>query len=146
MNVYWHVFIPIIAALVVNGIIFGLHWNDNTKLKPNNPMLPPGIFIALIWNIILAILGFLHYKLYTTRHPSSWAVVGLIVFCLSYPFLTLGFKTNTFAAVLNFTTLVFAFVVCILIPRSLSIYMVPILAWATYVNLAQIAYPVTCKT
>jgi tryptophan-rich sensory protein len=142
MNVYWHVFTPIVAALLVNGVIFGLKWNqEQDPTKEKNPLIPPGIFIAFIWTTIFAILGFLHYKLYNTRHSSRWAVVTLIVFCIMYPFLTAGLKTNTVAAVLNLTTLLFAFVVALLIPNTLVVYMIPIIVWASYVNLAQVIYP-----
>jgi hypothetical protein len=116
----------------LNAVVFSLGWNSSSNGIKKNPYLPPGYIIGSVWVVILGVLGALYY------HTRSVAVVGLIVFCLLYPFLTAGLRMNTLSAVLNLVTLVFAFVVTIIIPRVYIMYMVPILVWTGYVNVTQL--------
>lgn len=133
---WWvHVVIPIVAAIVVNACIFLLKWNENST---RNPLLPPGYIIGLVWIIIFGILGLLHYKLYPLYFYASWAVVSLIMFCLLYPFMTAGLSNSKWSKILNLMTLVFSFIVAIIVPRSYVLYMLPIILWASYVNVTQL--------
>lgn len=142
MESLWvHVVVPVVAALVLNGIIFSLKWNDANNTKTNT-YLPPGYIIGIIWVIILGVLGALHYRVKGT--VASYFVAGLITFCLSYPFMTAGLQSGTWASILNLITLVLAFVTCIVIPKPEIGYMIPILIWSGYVNLAQLLMP-NCK-
>lgn len=133
---WWlHVIVPIISATVVNGIVFGLGWNQQER----NRLLPPGYIIGAIWIIILGLLGFLHYLLRRTQHLiAAWAVVLFIVFCLLYPFITSGLKMSSLSKVLNLVTLIFAFVVAVMVPKTYIYYMAPLIIWASYVNVTQL--------
>jgi len=133
-----HVIIPIIGAMLLNGLIFGMRWNTSSK---SIPMLPPGYVIAFVWIVILGLLGALHYFLWSQRNYVSWVVVFVIIFCLAYPFMTLGLKQSKTAAILNLVTLFLSFLLCFSTPNNLKIYTFPLIAWASYVNLAQTIYP-----
>jgi tryptophan-rich sensory protein len=56
----FHLFVPIIVAMILNYIIFIKKWDDNRK----NSLLPSAPYIGLIWIIILVSLGNAHYILY----------------------------------------------------------------------------------
>lgn len=134
MHWWIHVATPIICALIVNGIIFGLKWSQQER----NKYLPPGYIIAVVWVFILGILGFLHYLVYA-KHPfAAWSVISLITFCLLYPFITSGLRYNALSKIMNLATLILSFMVAIILPRIYIGYMLPIIIWASYVNIAQL--------
>jgi len=140
-TLYVHILVPVVAALTLNGLIFALGWNVGKAKK--NPYLPPGYIIGIVWVIILGILGSLHYRLQEQKaFTVAYTIVALIIFCLLYPFLTSGLKSNTWSSVLNLATLVFAFSASLAIPRTEVAYMIPILLWATYVNVTQLLQPI----
>lgn len=144
VSVYVYIAMPVIAALCINGIIFSLGWNVGSATRAKkNPYLPPGYVVGIVWVVILGILGGLLYLVQKQKKQvASYAIVALIVFCLLYPFLTAGLQSNTWSAVLNLVTLIIAFSVSIIIPRSEIVYMVPILLWATYVNVTQLLHSI----
>jgi tryptophan-rich sensory protein len=132
-----HILVPIILACILNGIIYSQGWNKNqgSKIK-NNILIPAGYVIAIVWIIILGLLGYVHYLTF----PSyvSWIIVASIVYCLLYPFLTNGLKENQMqlynGLAMVFATLVFATVY--LLKKQAVIYCVPFLLWTTYVNMS----------
>jgi len=60
-QVYIHILTPVVAALLMNGIIFSQKWNISKGL-PKNPYIPGGGIVGAIWMIIFALLGYVHYK------------------------------------------------------------------------------------
>jgi len=130
-----HVFLPIIAAIIINIIIYSNKWNDNNINNNNNDLLPPGYIIAIVWIIILGLLGYVHYKVYPSY--TSYIIIIAIIYCLSYPFLTNDLK-QTNAKLLNFISLIIAMIVSIsvyMIDKN-SVYLtVPFLLWTSYVNI-----------
>jgi len=140
-SVYIHILTPIVAALLMNGIIFSQKWNI-AKYKNSNPWIPPGGIVGLVWIVIFALLGYVHYRLYSgNRNASTIASITIVLFILyslAYPILTsFSSDKNTFF-ILNVGALLFAAVTTAQVYQenaSLLPYMLPLMAWTTYVNI-----------
>lgn len=134
MLVYYHVLIPVFSAIVMNVIIYALGWNKNMKRDDD---LPPGYIIGTIWTVIFALLGYVHYRLYTLKNKTNYgsaSVVLFILFSLAYPALKNGYF-------LNFISLILSFVLSLIVmmySRHIFLFMIPLLVWVSYVNLAMI--------
>jgi tryptophan-rich sensory protein len=57
----FHIAIPVIISIVINGIIYSQGWSKNKQKNIKNPLIPPGYFIGPIWIFIFALLGYAHY-------------------------------------------------------------------------------------
>lgn len=128
-----HIFTPIILAFIVNGIIYINGWNKNNN---NNKLLPPGYVIAIIWVLILGVLGYTHYLLYPSKE--SWIIIFAILYCLAYPFLTSGLKNSANANIFNLIALIISIIVFISVflnNKLTSMFILPFLLWCTYVNI-----------
>jgi len=137
MHPFIHILLPIIAACIINGYIYLMGWNSN---KSPNPLLPPGYVIAIVWIILLALLGYAHYLTYP-QYP-SWIIVATIIYCLLYPFLTQGL-TDRFMYFFNGLALLFAIIVfatCYSTVTEASYYTLPFLIWSVYVNIVTLGY------
>ena len=140
-SVYTHMFVPVAAAVLMNGLIFSQKWKI-AKYENPNPYIPPGGIVGAIWLILFAILGYVHYKLYMLNHKKlSVACITLILFflySLAYPLIT-SFSTNPNAFfLLNLGALLFAITVAAQVYKEdskLFPYTIPLLAWTTYVNI-----------
>jgi tryptophan-rich sensory protein len=136
----FHILLPIILAIILNGIIYYFKWNKSS-LKMQHTILPPGYVIAIVWIIIFGLLGYSHYLLYKLNNKYTIynaAILLFLVFSLAYPFLTYGLKGKN-ANILNLITLILAFVISLMvITQSLMAfyYIIPLLVWATYVNIS----------
>lgn len=132
--------VPIVAALVVNGIIYAMRWNseDRTRAQSESSsrLLPPGGVIAAIWVVIF---GFLGYTRYLVRYDpvANASVIVLLLLCLSYPFITAGLDWRA-GVIANVVTLIFGFGAAIPVYacRRLALaFMAPLLVWLSYVNI-----------
>ena len=140
-QVYIHILAPVVAALLMNGIIFSQKWNISKGL-PRNPYIPPGGIVGAIWMILFALLGYVHYKLYSENgNRFSNACIILILFflySLAYPILT-SFSSNTNVfTILNIGALLFAAIATAHVwqeDSTLLPYMVPLMLWTGYVNI-----------
>jgi tryptophan-rich sensory protein len=145
--VFYHIFIPVISAIIMNGIIYTFGINKYTSKDKINPYIPPGYIIGIIWTVIFGLLGYAHYLLYKLKNEISLAslsIVFLIIFCILYPFIT-GLKPKN-GLLLNLITLILAFIVSIIVileSKYIFIYLIPLLIWASYVN---IAFVIECST
>jgi tryptophan-rich sensory protein len=129
-----HIVVPIIFACILNAIIYSQGWNRNQgQMIKKNILIPPGYVIAIIWIILLGLLGYAHYLTYSSY--VSWIIVGAILYCLLYPFLTNGLKEDQMK-LYNGLALVFAMLVFVsiyLIKKQIIIYSIPFLLWTIYV-------------
>lgn len=128
----YHILTPIIAACILNLYIYSQGWNSKGNIKNNK--LPPGYIIAIVWIIILGLLGYVHYLVYPSY--ASWVVVAAVLYCLAYPFLTAGLKQEK-AGIYNALSLVIAVIVTYnvyIIKHNAALYTIPFLLWTTYVN------------
>ena len=139
---YVYILTPVLLAIILNIIIFKKNWNNSKSTAPGNSqnrqMLPTGIIIGLIWVILLGILGNALFR--ATSTVSTWAITALIAMCLLYPVLT---RLNDNIHLFNRIVLIIAFTVAIIVQkdhckgttRSLVWYLVPVIAWLSYINI-----------
>jgi tryptophan-rich sensory protein len=143
-NKYIHILIPILLASIINITIYRNKWNMDSKTdyKKKYNLLPPGYVIAIVWFIILGLLGYLHYELFNNNNKKcslgTLSIIFFILFCLAYPFLTNGLNVNK-GLLLNLITLVLAFILAIIILYETKnigylVYLIPLLLWTFYVN------------
>lgn len=124
----YYIFIPIILAAILNVIIFTKRWNTIQR-----KYLPPGWVIGIIWSIILGILGYLLF-ISKQNKVTYFAIAGLILFILAYPFITNKFVENT--KLLDTITLILSVLVATLLffQKGMILYMVPLLTWVIFVK------------
>lgn len=136
--------IPVAAGGLVNYVIYG-NGSLNDSMKENNPMLPPGYIIGIVWMALLAGLGYAHYLLYSIDmqpNMASISIVVLIVYCLMYPVIryykSVGEKElNIFSLCLTAVSSAVTFMV----NQTAFFAVVPTLVWVSYVVLSDIIYP-----
>ena len=137
----FHISIPIILAIIMNGIIYStnIRMTPSSWIKKSVIPLPPGYAIGALWIFLLGLLGYVHYLLYKINNKLSFACYFLelfILFCLSYSIVTL-FKENI-SRLMNFISLLYGFILSLIVIHiSLPIfwYLLPLLLWLSYVNL-----------
>lgn len=134
------------AAILVNIFIYVFGYVKTTmyaKIK-SNKWFPPGIIVGLIWIIIFGFLGYSHYLVWKEVGGVSVASVAIIVFAvyaLFYPIIAFGRERR--AKFMDFFALILAFVVALLvIEKSVNAfyYLIPLLVWASFVNLLELYY------
>jgi tryptophan-rich sensory protein len=124
----YYILIPIILATILNVIIFTKRWNTIQR-----KYLPPGWVIGIVWSIILGILGYLLFM--SKQHKVTYfAIAGLIVFILAYPFLTNKFVENT--KLLDTITLILSVLIAVMLffQKGMVLYMLPLLTWVLFVK------------
>lgn len=137
MYMFVHILVPVIAAVLVNGFIYAQGWNKDNRTEEQNKYLPPGFVIAIVWILILGLLGYAHYLVYPSI--ASWVIVAAVLFCLAYPFLTAGLKKNML--VLNALSFFVALAVTIstFIQNYFSaLFTLPFLLWTAYVTIVTV--------
>lgn len=133
-----HIFLPIIAAGIINLIIYLQEWNKEKSNNTNaNKNLPPGYVIAIVWTIILGLLGYAHYLVYPSY--ASYIILLAIIYCLLYPIIVINPNVkNVYDNLFNFIALVLALLVCILAYKRKSstlLLTLPFVIWTLYVNI-----------
>lgn len=127
-----HILTPIIAACILNAYIYLMQWNKQPQ--PPNKFLPPGYIIAIVWIIILGLLGYTHYLVYPSA--ASYTIIFAILYCLAYPFLTSGLQASR-ADIYNALSFIIATVVLIIVcvqKYDAFVYTIPFVLWTSYVN------------
>jgi tryptophan-rich sensory protein len=143
-SVILYILFPIILGIIINIIIFVFKLNKNKYTV--NPLLPPGYVIGLIWTIIFGLLGYTFYLLLKKNNKldlSCYAIIFILIFCLLYPFLTNGFSNKNISIILNLLTLLIAIIGTIIVfnqSKYISLFMIPLIIWATYVNIITIFF------
>jgi tryptophan-rich sensory protein len=131
---------PVVAALVINLVIFALGWNQRNGSQRS--LLPPGWAIGLIWIIVLAALGGALYAVWPISVAGA-IVIAAIGYCLAYPFATGGLEHDSVRTrVLNVVTLIIAAVTSGAVGSAsgwLGLGLVaPFVTWSSYVNVVQV--------
>jgi tryptophan-rich sensory protein len=139
-QIYIHILAPVVAALLMNGLIFSLGWKI-AKYQNPNPYIPPGGIVGLVWLVIFALLGYVHYCLYSGNRnrptAASIAIVLFILYSLAYPILTTFSSNKNAFSLLNQGALLLATATTVLVYQenvALIPYMIPLMAWTGYVN------------
>lgn len=133
---------PILAAALMNALIYFRKWNEPLAAAERNPFLPPGWFIGLLWTLLLGILGYATFVAWDAQdRVITSLLVVLMLSCIMYPVYTK--LQPKLGLVANVATLILAFVVTIVatfrLPKTI-IYLVPLLIWASYVNIVEALY------
>ena len=138
-KVILHVMLPILAAVIINIVIYTQGWNSNNSNNSNNSKaskyLPPGYAIAIVWIFILGLLGFTNYLVW----PSTASIVSIIaiLYCLAYPFLTAGLQEDK-GDVYNILAFIIALMVSMTVfmqKKQAVLYTIPFFIWTTYVSI-----------
>jgi tryptophan-rich sensory protein len=130
-----HILLPILAAGIVNAVIYTQKWNDKPMDKETSKLLPPGYAIAIIWIFILGLLGYIHYLVYPSN--VSYFIMAVILYCLAYPFLTAGLDAER-SGIYNIIAFVLAFAVTTSVylqknAKNPTVFTLPFLIWTGYV-------------
>lgn len=140
-QVYIHILAPVVLALLMNGLIFSQKWNIS-KGQPRNPYIPPGGIVGAIWMILFALLGYVHFQLYSQNgNRFSNACIVLIIFflySLAYPILTSFSSIPDTFSTLNMGALLLAGIATVYVwqeDSALLPYMIPLILWTSYVNI-----------
>jgi len=134
MMLAYHILIPVLSAMAMNGIIYK---NKSYTLKSS--LLPPGYIIGIVWIIIFAFLGYVHYLLYSLHNQTNYgsaSVVLFILYSLAYPLInTMHAKYGYF---LNLISLILSFILGLIVitySKHIFLFMIPLLVWVSFVNL-----------
>lgn len=134
-----YITVPVVFALVMNGIIYSKQWNDNdNKNEKVNKYIPPGYIVGSIWVVIFGLLG---AAMWITRadYISMYSIVVMIAFSLLYPVIT-RLSYGKLSVLMNRLTWILAFTLAIIItarnkyPFTGLWLLTPLLAWSSYVN------------
>jgi tryptophan-rich sensory protein len=122
--------------LALNGVIFGLGWND---AGPKNPMLPPGWVVGTIW-MLFAGMSVARWMLARTDDPrvARW-VDGLAPLCLVYPLYTLGLKNAAIGLAGSIITAFVALAITVRVwreRRTASVLTACVAVWTLYAEAA----------
>lgn len=128
-----HVMLPILAAVIINIVIYTQGWNNNNN-EPSK-YLPPGYAIAIIWIFILGLLGFTNYLVWPST--ASIIIIIAIIYCLAYPFLTTGLQEDK-GDTYNILAFIIAITVSMIVfmhKKTAVLYTIPFFIWTMYVSI-----------
>jgi tryptophan-rich sensory protein len=128
-----HVMLPILAAVIINIVIYTQGWNNNNN-EPSK-YLPPGYAIAIIWIFILGLLGFTNYLVWPST--ASLIIIIAIIYCLAYPFLTAGLQEDK-GDTYNILAFIIAITVSMIVfmhKKTAVLYTLPFFIWTMYVSI-----------
>lgn len=128
------------SVLVVNGLIFGLGFAGPSNPPPPSSHLPPDWVIGAVWTVLFCGLGVARYALLRVNAGrDALLVTALAVFCLMYPFYTLGLRSARIGFIGNIATIVAALLIagfCLRHSRAAAACSTAVAAWVTFATLA----------
>jgi hypothetical protein len=138
MNIvlYLSILIPVIFLMSINFY-----------LKYNNILLEDGdssdilgesreYIILGIWAILIGFLGYSYYLI--RNNISSVAIIIIIIYTLTYPFITLG-KNRNQIEFLNIIYILITYIIFLLVlseNSNAALYILPLLLWIIYIFIA----------
>ena len=132
---YHLIFLFSFLAIMINSIIYA---NGSLYSKKNkSKYIPPGYIVGSIWILLFGILGYILYRLHHYTSVASISIYVFILFSVLYPFIT-KLSPGSLSDICNKIAFVLASMVCYLVYSEnpgLTIYLLPLLCWITYVNL-----------
>jgi hypothetical protein len=138
MNIvlYLSILIPVILLISIN---FYMKYN-NILLEDGDYSDIPGEFreyiILGIWAILIGLLGYSYYLM--RNNISSVAIIIIIIYTLTYPFITLG-KNRVQIESLNIIYILITYIIFLLVlseNSNASVYILPLLLWIIYIFIA----------
>ena len=141
MNIvlYLSILIPVIFLMSINFY-----------LKYNNILLEDGdssdiigesreYIILGIWAILIGFLGYSYYLM--RNNISSVAIIIIIIYTLTYPFITLGKNSNQIEF-LNIIYILITYIIFLLVlseNSNAALYILPLLLWIVYIFIDSIS-------
>jgi tryptophan-rich sensory protein len=84
----------LLTPLVMNGIIFSLHWSPVASAPHPNPMLPPGWAVGAVWMLLYLAMGVARWLTRLISPPAARWIDALAILCLLYPLYTAGLSND----------------------------------------------------
>ena len=138
MNIvlYLSILIPVILLISIN---FYLKYNNillEEDYSSDIPRESREYFILGIWAILIGFLGYSYYLM--RNNISSVAIIIIIIYTLTYPFITLG-KNRIEIESLNIIYILITYIIFLLVLSENSnsaLYILPLLLWIVYIFIA----------
>jgi hypothetical protein len=138
MNIvlYLSILIPVILLISIN---FYLKYNNillEDDYSSDIPRESREYFILGIWTILIGFLGYSYYLM--RNNISSVAIIIIIIYTLTYPFITLG-KNRIEIESLNIIYILITYIIFLLIlseNSNAALYILPLLLWIVYIFIA----------
>ncbi|SEF99798.1 TspO and MBR related proteins [Bryocella elongata] len=128
--------IYLLSPLLLNGIIFALHWDTP---HPANPMLPPGAIVGSIWMLLFLAMGLARWLAAQRNAAIARWPDALALACMLYPLYTAGLRSLTIGFWGTVATLILAAAVLLRvrpIRTSAAALIVPVIVWLAYAGTA----------
>ena len=140
MNIvlYLSILIPVILLMSIN---FYMKYNNillDEDYSSDIPIESREYFILGIWAILIGFLGYSYYLM--RNNISSVAIIIIIIYTLTYPFITLG-KNRVQIESLNIIYILITYIIFLLVlseNSNASLYILPLLLWIVYIFIASI--------
>ena len=138
MNIvlYLSILIPVILLISIN---FYMKYNNIVLEDRDSSDIPEESREYIILGIWTILIGFLGYSYYLMRNNiSSVAIIIIIIYTLSYPFITLG-KNRIEIESLNIIYILITYIIFLLVlseNSNAAIYILPLLLWIVYIFIA----------
>ncbi len=130
----------IVTVIAVNAVIFLSGWfQTDTPAAQQSRLDPPGWLVGVVWVILFAFLGAARW--FVMRSGGAQAgrqagyIVLLLLFCLAYPFYTMGLKSVAVGLVGNVATIAAAVWVASQVKttsRAAAGLVLPVVAWVSF--------------
>jgi hypothetical protein len=138
MNIvlYLSILIPVILLISIN---FYMKYNNIVLEDRDSSDIPEESREYIILGIWTILIGFLGYSYYLMRNNiSSVAIIIIIIYTLSYPFITLG-KNRIEIESLNIIYILITYIIFLLVlseNSNAALYILPLLLWIVYIFIA----------
>ena len=138
MNIvlYLSILIPVIFLMSIN---FYLKYNNILLEDGDSSDIPRESREYIILGIWAILIGFLGYSYYLMRNNiSSVAIIIIIIYTLTYPFITLG-KNRNQIEFLNIIYILITYIIFLLVlseNSNAALYILPLLLWIIYIFIA----------
>jgi hypothetical protein len=138
MNIvlYLSILIPVILLISIN---FYMKYNNillEEDYSSDIPRESREYFILGIWTILIGFLGYSYYLM--RNNISSVAIIIIIIYTLTYPFITLG-KNRNQIEFLNIIYILITYIIFLLVlseNSNAALYILPLLLWIVYIFIA----------
>ena len=138
MNIvlYLSILIPVILLMSIN---FYMKYNNILLEDGDSSDIPRESREYIILGIWAILIGFLGYSYYLMRNNiSSVAIIIIIIYTLTYPFITLG-KNRNQIEFLNIIYILITYIIFLLVlseNSNAALYILPLLLWIIYIFIA----------
>lgn len=134
------------SALAINTVVFGLFLaGDVPEPAESVSFAPPGAVIGAVWVGLFAMMGAARWALNSSgeraENVKRWICI-LLLFCVAYPFYTLGLTSELLGFFGNLATIaltVFVVARAWRFSRTASILLMPIVVWVSFATVIILA-------